>query len=72
MAILAFLEELKYLWETGQIPKWFTVKDVKKVTSNPEAKNLSNYCRDNSGSSNKNKKILFRRINKDGNYEYTF
>lgn len=69
---MTFREELYDLWINDEIPKWFTVQNVKEVTSNLEANNLSNYCKENSGSSNKNKKVLIRRVNADGKYEYTF
>lgn len=69
---MTFIEELKKLLEEKKIPKWFTVEDVKRHTSNLEANNLSNYCVDNEGSSNKNRKVLIRRLNQNGEYEYSF
>ena len=69
---MTFLEELKELWLNGLIPECFTVAEVKQVTDNKEADNLSNYAIDNRGSSNDNQKVLTRRINANGNYEYTF
>lgn len=48
------------------------MKELKRYTNNPEANNLSNYALDNLGSSNRNKKVLNRRINDDGKYEYSF
>ena len=48
------------------------MEQVKSVTNNLEANNLSNYALDNTGSSNKNKKVLNRRKQTNGVYEYYF
>ena len=72
MNVLNILDEIKIFQSHGRIGKYFTVKDVKSVTNNPEADNLSNYALDNGGSSNKNTKVLNRRKDTDGVYEYFF
>lgn len=69
---MCILEEIRKLQNQGILGKYFTVDDVKSVTDNPEANNLSNYALDNVGSSNKNKKVLNRRKNSKGVYEYYF
>lgn len=69
---MGILEEIKELQKQGKLKEWFTVEELKRYTNNPEANNLSNYALDNLGSSNRNKKVLNRRINEDGKYEYSF
>lgn len=69
---MTFIEQLKHLVASGRLNEPFTVADVKAVTNNPEANNLSNYAVDNAGSSNLNNKVLGRRRNTAGNYEYWF
>ncbi len=69
---ITFIEELRQLRKSGKIPEWFTAQDVKKVYSNSEADNLSNYAKDNLGSSNRNKKVLERKKNSQDDWEYRF
>lgn len=69
---MTFIEELRQLVTSGILTQPFTVADVKRVTNNPEANNLSNYAVDNAGSSNRNNKVLGRKENKSGVYEYWF
>lgn len=69
---MTFIKELKQLVTSKQLDEPFTVADVKRVTNNPEANNLSNYAVDNAGSSNRNNKVLGRRKNEDDVYEYWF
>lgn len=69
---MTFIEQLRQLVTSKQLDEPFTVADVKRVTNNPEANNLSNYAVDNAGSSNRNNKVLGRRKNEDDVYEYWF
>jgi len=69
---MSFIEKLKKLVEDKILIEPFTVQDVKSVTSDPEANNLSNYAKDNAGSTNLNNKVLNRRKIKGGLYEYWF
>ena len=66
------IEEIKSLQQQGKLGKYFTVEEVKSVTDSLEADNLSNYALDNDGSSNRNNKVLNRRKNANGVYEYYF
>ena len=69
---MTFLQELKDHVQRGIISEPFTVEDVLMATNNPEAKNLSNYYIGNSPTTNNNKKVLNRRLNSVGKYEYYF